>query len=274
MIEICNQGEEIQLDLLLAIGLTLRLYKTTDVTAGLTRAQINALTEASFTEATFTGYTSKALTGGSWVTTQGDPATGTYAQQTFTSTANQTAQTIYGYYVTRTSDGKLVWHERFTGPFVVSLNTDSIQITPTFTLDDDQEATVAARGLVASQILTTSGSVFVTTTATTDMFLNNFDADGTRNYRIGVNANLEMVGTGNWSGRLLIDGIDQGRLWAGTSVSGTTFGLMAGHFLWQPATAQYDLMVGFGLFSGSATIQLVASAAVPRELWIEDIGPR
>lgn len=146
---VVNQGEEQMLDLVLAVNYTLKLY-TNDVTAGLTQDQIDALTEASFTAATFTGYADKALTGGSWTTSQENPSTGTYAQQTFTSTADQTEQLVYGYYVTRTLDGALVWFEEFDGPLSIAFNGDSIAVTPTITLDDDKEATVTARGVAAS----------------------------------------------------------------------------------------------------------------------------
>lgn len=147
-IVVINQGEEQFLDLLLAVNYTLRLYKT-DVTSGLTAAQVEALTESSFTEADFTGYASKALTGGSWTTTQGDPTVGTYTLQTFTSTANQPTQIVYGYYVTRTSDGKLVWFERFSGPVPISLNGEVIQVTPRLTMQDTQDAPGAIEGTVS-----------------------------------------------------------------------------------------------------------------------------
>lgn len=135
---VVNQAEEHFLDLILSVNYTLRLFKN-DVTLGLTQAQIDALTQAGFTEATFTGYSAKALTGGSWTTTPGDPGVGSYAEQVFTSTANQTVQTIYGYYVTRTSDGALEWFENFTGPFVIEFSGDAIHVVPRITLKDETD---------------------------------------------------------------------------------------------------------------------------------------
>lgn len=128
-IVIPNQGEEAFLDLLLSVGYTLRLFKN-DVTV------TESVTESDFTEATFTGYVSKALTGGSWTTTAGDPSTGAYAMQSFTSTADQTPQDIYGYYVTLTSGGALRWFEKFGSPVTVQNDGDSIRITPQITLAD------------------------------------------------------------------------------------------------------------------------------------------
>lgn len=268
-----NQGEEILLDIILATNLTLKLYRN-DVTAGLTTAQKEALTEASFTEATFTGYTSKALTGGSWVTTQAEPSTGVYAEQTFTSTANQTAQTIYGYYVVRTSDSKLLWFERFTGPVTISLNGDAIKVTPTITLDDDQEATVAAQGLKAS-FLSTSSTVGYTTTTTTDMVLNNFAADATRNYRVCLNSPWFTNGAGTWFSMLLIGGVQTARLAALTGASGNTDGVASGSYLWQPATTTlYNLAIQASELTGTATLTYFSDASDPRQFWIEDIGPR
>jgi hypothetical protein len=128
-LRVVNQAEEHFLDLVLAVGYTLHLFKN-DV------AVADTLTEAGMTEATFTGYSSVALTGGAWTTTAGDPCAGAYAKRSFTSSADQAAQTIYGYYVTRTSDGKLEWLEKFDAAVTVQFNLDRIDVTPQITLAD------------------------------------------------------------------------------------------------------------------------------------------
>lgn len=128
-----NAGEEDALQAILnhtaATDCILRLFQSnttpaeTDVTA-------------TYTEATFTGYASATLTGASWTITPGAPSDGTYAQQTFTSSADQASQSIYGYFVTRTTTGIIAWAERFTdGPYNIANNGDNIKITPTITLD-------------------------------------------------------------------------------------------------------------------------------------------
>jgi len=132
---VVNAAEPDFLELILAVNYTLHLYKT-DVTSGLTAAQKDALTVSDFTEATFTGYSSAALTGGAWTTAAGDPATGVYAVRTFTSSADQAAQTIYGYYVTRTSGGALRWFERFTAPVILEFNGEFLTLVPRITLAD------------------------------------------------------------------------------------------------------------------------------------------
>lgn len=132
---VVDQCEEDWLDLILGVNYTLKVYKN-NVTSGLTQVQKDALTQASFTEATFTGYSAASLTGGSWTTTAGNPCTGTYATQTFTSSANQTAQTLYGYYVVRASDGKLQWFEDFDTPFVIEFNGEYFTVAPRITLAD------------------------------------------------------------------------------------------------------------------------------------------
>ncbi len=132
---VADVGEEAFLDLILAVGYTLRLYRT-DVTAGLTEQQIDALVAGSFTEANFAGYAAAALTGGSWTTTQANPSTGVYGTQTFTRSSTGTAQLIYGYYVTLTAGGALRWFERFPAPISVEFAADAIQVTPRMTLDD------------------------------------------------------------------------------------------------------------------------------------------
>lgn len=130
---VVNGGEEDMLDAILGVNYTLHLFKN-NVTI------TEALVAGGLTQADFTGYSTKALTGGSWTTTAGDPCVGVYAQQSFVSSADQTAQTIYGYYVTRTSDGKLEWLEKFTAPVVVEFANDSIRVTPRLTLADTLDA--------------------------------------------------------------------------------------------------------------------------------------
>lgn len=128
-LRVVDHGEQDMLTLILAANYTLKLYSSNTVLT-------DAITAASLTEATFTGYSAKALTGGAWSISSGAPAAGSYAQQSFTSTADQAAQTIYGYYVVRTSDGRLQWVEAFTSPIVVEFNNDSIRVTPRLTLAD------------------------------------------------------------------------------------------------------------------------------------------
>lgn len=133
-----DQGEAALLSGTWSLGVTstLKLY-TNNVTSSLTAAQIDALDETDFTEATFTGYSAATLTGGSWTVTGGNPTSAVYAQQTFTSSADQTAQDVYGYFVVRASDGAAIYFEQFTdGPYTVEFNADNIKVTPRITLDD------------------------------------------------------------------------------------------------------------------------------------------
>ncbi len=84
-----------------------------------------------YTEATFTGYSAAALAGANWNFTSGNPSFATYSSTlTFTSSAPQTLEAIYGFYVVQTTSELLMWAERFdTGPFNIRLNGDNIQIT-------------------------------------------------------------------------------------------------------------------------------------------------
>lgn len=108
--------------------LVMRLFKN-DITPAETD------TAASYTEATFTGYAAITLTGASWgAPVQGTPSNISYAQQTFTSSATQASQSIYGYYYTRFTSGNLAGAERFSGaPFPIANNGDNIKITPQIT---------------------------------------------------------------------------------------------------------------------------------------------
>jgi hypothetical protein len=91
---------------------------------------------ANLTEMSTLGYAEKTLTKTSWVAvagSTGQPATATYAQQTWTFTAG-TAVTVYGYYVTDVTTGRLIWVELFSSAKVVQNTGDQIIITPTITL--------------------------------------------------------------------------------------------------------------------------------------------
>lgn len=106
----------------------LKLYKSNTTPA-------NTDTAATYTESTWTGYALAALTGTSWVVTPGNPSSAAYAQQTFTSSANQTLENTYGYFVIQTTSGTIIWAERFTGaPYPIQNLNDAIAITPQITM--------------------------------------------------------------------------------------------------------------------------------------------
>src|SRR5262245_49414171 len=106
-------------------NLTLRLFKN-----NLTPADGDNVNASGYTEANFTGYAALPLTAASWTITTADPSVASYAQQTFTSTADQTAMPIYGYYITR-ADASLLCAERFSdGPYNILANGQAIKVTP------------------------------------------------------------------------------------------------------------------------------------------------
>lgn len=133
---VLNQGEQAFLQNgVTGVAYTLRLY-TNDVTAGLTATQIDALTEAAFTEATFAGYSGQTLNTGDWSITVGDPTQAVNLEKSFIRSSTGTAQSVRGIYVTRNSDAKAMWFEPFPGPVVVEFINDEIEYTPLITLDD------------------------------------------------------------------------------------------------------------------------------------------
>lgn len=104
----------------------LHLY-TNDVTP------TDATLQAGLTESTEAGYAPITLVGSSWTTTQvGGLTTAEYPESTFSYT---TAASVYGYYVTSTSD-EIMWVERFSGaPFQLPDSGGDIAITCKLTLD-------------------------------------------------------------------------------------------------------------------------------------------
>src|SRR5262245_32486632 len=112
-------------------NLTLRLFKN-----NVTPADSDNVNASGYTEATFTGYTSIALTAATWTISTAEPAVASYPQQTFTSSADQTAQLVYGYYITQ-ADSSLLYAEKFSdGPYSISVNGQTIKITPNYSVTD------------------------------------------------------------------------------------------------------------------------------------------
>jgi len=107
--------------------LILRLYSSNTTPA-------ETDTAATYTEYGATGYSAISLTGASWgAPSEGAPSSIAYAQQTFTMTG---AGDAYGYYMTRTTSGRIALAERFTSaPFSIPSGGGTIKITPQITAD-------------------------------------------------------------------------------------------------------------------------------------------
>jgi microcystin-dependent protein len=147
-IQVVDQGETAMLSLVTDVDMTLRLYKN-DVTDGLTDTQVEALTEASFTEADFAGYAAVSMTT-AWTVTAGNPSTAARAEESFIRSSTGTAQLVYGYYVTRNSDGDLQWFEHLDAPVSVEFEDDTVKVTPTISLDDVEGHSVESGLIVAT----------------------------------------------------------------------------------------------------------------------------
>ena len=104
-------------------NLTLKLFKN-----NITPSDTD--TAATYTEATFTGYSAISLTGANW--NAASSGTITYnAQQTFTCSGTS-SESIYGYYVVQASSGTLLYSERdASAPFTITTSGDAIKLTPT-----------------------------------------------------------------------------------------------------------------------------------------------
>ena len=124
-----NVGEIKLLDnMLKAENRTLRLYS-----GAITPAEGDTLATYSGSEASFTGYSAKTLTGASWPTptTNGaNAAESSYAQQSWSATSTQT---INGYYVVAADTTTLVWAESIT-PIGLT-NPSTLNLTPKFTAE-------------------------------------------------------------------------------------------------------------------------------------------
>lgn len=122
-----NARELVILTDYLTPALTLKLYSNDRTPAGTDSA-------ASYTEVTGGGYASKPLTFANWTLTSGAPTVGIYntVQEWLFTGATGAPSTIYGYFVTRNSDGVLMWAERFPSgsvPFT-PINGSIIRVLP------------------------------------------------------------------------------------------------------------------------------------------------
>ena len=91
-------------------------------------------TTATFTEVAGGGYSSQALTPGSFSIVTGSPSQAEHTEITWTFTG--AVGNVYGYYVTRQTGLETMWAERFSnGPFDIQTNGDQIKITPRITLE-------------------------------------------------------------------------------------------------------------------------------------------
>jgi len=124
-----DTGENLALEMVVnktaAQNLVLKLFQSNTTPA-------EGDTAGTYTEATFSGYSSITLTGASWGAASGGSIA--YAQQTFTHNGGATSNSIYGYYMIQTTSGTLFLAERDgAAPFTLANNGDNVKITPTIT---------------------------------------------------------------------------------------------------------------------------------------------
>lgn len=115
-------------------NLTMRLY-------GNNKTPAHGDTASGYTEISGGGYVNKPLTFANWTITPGEPSQAVYAstqQWTFTGIVDPPG-TIYGYYVTRDTDGKLMWAERFPSGVVpfAPINGSIIKVLPKITAQSE-----------------------------------------------------------------------------------------------------------------------------------------
>lgn len=132
--KLVNQGKVIMLEAFVnktaPQALNLKLFKNNHTPTA-------ADDETDYTEADFTGYADVELTEATWSATPGTPSTIAYGTpETFASSADQAAQSVYGWYLTQVTSGKLVAAERFSAAIPFQFDTDSLDVAVTITLAD------------------------------------------------------------------------------------------------------------------------------------------
>lgn len=132
-LKVTNSGEVLTLSYLVnkeqPQDLVLKLFKNNITPSDTTVA-------GDLTESDFDGYDDIVLDGDSWTVNAGDPSYAIYAEQDFTSSADQTLQWVYGYYLVRETGGELVWVEKLPTPQAIQNNGDRVSVTPRIELQD------------------------------------------------------------------------------------------------------------------------------------------
>lgn len=116
---------------LLTPPLSLRLYSNN-------KTPTNLDTASSYTQVVGGGYVVKPLLFAGWAISAANPSIAIHSSQSWTFTGVTNAPgTIYGYYVVRDSDGKLMWAERFPTSLVpfVPINGSVISLLPRFSCE-------------------------------------------------------------------------------------------------------------------------------------------
>lgn len=116
-------------------NMSLRLFKN-DVEAAKTPAQLKAITNADMVEATFPGYAALTLVAATWVVTGGLPSAAVYPLQTFERSSTGAGELIYGYWIRRVSDSRILTYEPFPGPVTVANLGQRIKFAPTIPARD------------------------------------------------------------------------------------------------------------------------------------------
>ena len=88
------------------------------------------------TEATFTGYSAITLTGANWTPAEADPTTLSHAESTFSSSADQTPELIYGHFYVHETSGTLIAVHKWDSSVTIQSDGDAIRITPVLTAED------------------------------------------------------------------------------------------------------------------------------------------
>jgi hypothetical protein len=134
---VSDEGELRLLDYMLKLALStnenqiLKLYQSNTTPT-------SASTNASFTEATFTGYAARTLTRSTWnsAVTVSNKAESSYGTTPQSWTCGATGNTIYGYWVMSATGSKCLWAELFSTARVLA-SGDVLNITPKFTLNSE-----------------------------------------------------------------------------------------------------------------------------------------
>jgi hypothetical protein len=130
-------------------------------------------------------------------------------------------------------------------------------------------------GVVGSIDEKTTDSSGFSAPGTADWLLDELSVSVTRRYKIYI---LTAWGITGGTDRALIsahaDGTQVLRLGDTDTVPAGSFNVLSANGIWLPATGTPDIDIRITGLSGTGTFTFFAGATFPRQLWVEDVGPR
>lgn len=142
-----------------------------------------------------------------------------------------------------------------------------------FARDAHVHATSALPWGIVDRDIFTSNSAAFSSTNTTDFSLT-LTADATRLYKVCLSTEVDASVDSRWVIQVFAGGTQVGEVYREQVLTGGVIGYCNGHLLWLPSSGSITVECRVLNTAGGGTLTFPGSGTIPRQFWIEDIGPR